>query len=434
MSTVSIIGLGKLGACMAAVYASKGHNVIGVDINSDFVSAINDGRAPVKEQNLQERIDMGKEKLSATEEYAKAISQSDITFIIVPTPTDESGGFSTTYVEKACESIGQALAEKNSYHVVVLTSTVLPGDCDKKIIPVLEKASGKVCGKDFGFCYSPEFIAIGTVVQDLLTPDFFLLGSNDDQAGAVVEEFYATVCDNNAPVQRMSIPSAELTKISLNSYVTMKITFANMLAEVAHHIPGVNIDDVTTALGNDKRIGKYYLRAGLGFGGPCFPRDNRAFAEMASRYGLSVPYASNTDSYNKTVVPRMVELIKEKTPQGKSISILGLSYKPGTALSEESQAIDVTRALVEAGYDVHVWNPGGNEHAKTLLGESVTYHDSLESSVKAGETLFLSNWDKVFQNLPSQVAETHTIIDPWRQFTADQFPSADQYISYGIGV
>ncbi len=429
---ISVIGLGKLGSCMAVVYASKGHTVVGVDIQKEFVDKINAGEAPVKEKDLDEYIQKGKEMFRATTEYSVAIQQSDITFIIVPTPTDETGGFTAKYVEAVCENIGRELQKKSSYHVVVLTSTLLPGDCQEKVIPILEKYSGKICGEDFGFCYSPEFIAIGSVVYDLLHPDFFLIGESDKKSGDLLESFYATVSDNNAPVRRMSISSAELTKISLNSFLTMKITFANMLTEVAEHIPGVHIDHVTEAIGSDKRVGKYYLRGGLGFGGPCFPRDNRAFAYMAERRGVKVPFAEKTDEYNRSIIERSVKKITSIASKADRIAMLSLSYKPGTYFAEESHPVLITDRLVKEGYTVHVCNPDGNDHVKAILKDTVIYHETALGCVKEATVLFLGN-----MGLSQYIQEMHSntslkiIIDPWRQLDVKNIPLGIDYLTFG---
>lgn len=430
---ISIIGLGKLGSCMAAAYASKGHNVIGVDINDKFVSALDGGRAPVQETDLQKYIDENKSRISATQDYGKAINNSDITFIIVPTPTDHTGGFSVDYVLKSCEDIGRALKGKNTYHLVVLTSTVLPGDCDEKIIPALEKFSGKACGKDFGFCYNPEFIAIGTVIRDLLNPDFFLIGEFDQRSGDLLEKFYSVSSNNNARILRMNIPTAELTKISINHYLTTKITFANMLAEVAHSISGVHVDKVTEALGSDTRIGHKYLRGGLGFGGPCFPRDNRAFATMAQRRGIGVPYAQITDDYNKGIADRMINIVLTYAEPQSRIGVLGLSYKPGTGFCEESQGLNIAKKLAQ-NYQVGVHEPSGHYHAETLLNDAVKYHEDLDSLLKNSDIIFLTNWDKNNDLLKGKKFEVKKIIiDPWRQFTADDFSGEAVYVPLGIG-
>ena len=415
--TISIIGLGKLGSCMAAVYASKGYHVIGVDLNPVTVATVNDGRAPVSETGLQALFTQNRERIEATTDTLKAVNRSDITFIIVPTPSVEDGSFSTQFVTAACQQIGLGLATKQGGHLVVLTSTLLPGDCERDVIPMLEQASGKKVGKDFDFCYSPLFIAIGSVIKNLLHPDFFLVGEFDKPSGDILESFYETTCDNRAPIRRMSIPSAELTKISVNSYVTMKITFANMLGEVAEHIPGADIDDVTDALGNDKRIGSAYLKSGLGYGGPCFPRDNRAFAAVAARRGVHVPFASKTDEYNQSVMDRWTANIQRTISPLEPVAIVGTSYKPGTAFAEESQAIGIAKRLLALGYHLHIFNPYGNEHAQELLGDSVTYHDSLGSCLGSAHVLFLGlPMESLARELKQRDAQKSlTIIDPWKQ-------------------
>ena len=403
---------------MAAVYASKGYQVIGVDINDKCISAICNGNAPVAENQLEEFISEHSDLIDATKDADRAVKQSFLSFIIVPTPSDSEGGFSADYVVEACKTIGLSLKSKEDFHLVVLTSTLLPGECEDKIIPVLEEYSGKKCGKNFGFCYSPEFIAIGTVVRDLLNPDFFLVGESDKPSGEILENFYKTVSDNGAEVKRMSISSAELTKISVNSFLTMKITFANMLTEVAENISGVDIDAVTDAMGNDKRIGKHYLRGGLGFGGPCFPRDNRAFAHMAKTRGVEVPYAAKTDEYNKSIIDRSVaKILSVVSKENDVVSIIGLSYKPGTYFSEESQAVAIADKLAQAGCMVHVHNPDGNDHAKEFLGERVIYHENLKECAEKGSVLFLANVIgdvNAFVHLVKDMGGI-TIVDPWRQ-------------------
>lgn len=418
---ISVIGLGKLGSCMAAVYASKGHDVIGCDINPLPVETLNQGRSPVSETHLQSFIDQSRDRLVATTDLIDAVRRSSITFIIVPTPSLPGGKFSVGYVQAACRKIGEAFKIQDGYHLVVLTSTLLPGDCEADVISTLEQHSGKSCGKDFGFCYSPLFIAIGSVINNLLHPDFFLVGEFDKQSGDLLESFYRSVCDNEAPVRRMSIPSAELTKISINSYITMKITFANMLGEVAEHIWGVDIDDVTGALGSDRRIGSAYLRSGLGYGGPCFPRDNRAFAQMALSRGVHAPFAHKTDEYNRSIIQRLVRNITSIASTHDVIAIVGTSYKPGTAFAEESQAIDIARALTHAGYTVHVHNPDGNDHTRLLLGNSVSYHDELNSCLEQADVVFLGlPMAHVLEHLKQSIKiKDLKVIDPWRQWKGD---------------
>ena len=187
---ISVIGLGKLGSPMAACFAANGFTTIGVDVNETYVAAINDGRPPVYEPQLAELLAEGRSCLTATTDTVDAVARTDATFVIVPTPSDENGGFALDYVLQAMEAIGQALREKNTYHLVVLTSTVLPGATGGLVLETLERTSEKHVGSDFGLCYSPEFIALGTVIRDFLNPDFLLIGESDEHAGQVLADLY----------------------------------------------------------------------------------------------------------------------------------------------------------------------------------------------------------------------------------------------------
>src|SRR5215510_11886176 len=229
---ISVIGMGKLGASMAGCLASRGFNVVGVDVSQKAVDAVNAGDAPAQETGLAELISKNKERIHATLSHEDAILNSDLSFVIVPTPSDERGAFSIQYVAYAFEVIGKALAKRYGYHTVVLTSTVLPGSTRCGLLPILEKFSGKKCGRDFGLCYSPEFIALGSVIRDYLNPDFLLIGELDDESGASLAACYADIIGPSVPLRRMTLENAELAKISVNAFVTMKITFANMLSEM----------------------------------------------------------------------------------------------------------------------------------------------------------------------------------------------------------
>src|SRR5260370_24596626 len=273
---LSIIGLGKLGAPMAAVMAHKGHNVVGVDVNPLHEKASQEGRARFNEPQLAEMIAANRERLTATESYEEAILATDVTFIIVPTPSCRDGRFSMEFVLEAAEKIGAALRKKRSWHLVVLSSTVMPGSMRGELQPALRQHSGKRCPEDFGICYKPEFIALGSVVHDMLKPDMILIGESDARSGGILEELYMGVCESNPRIQRMNYVNAELTKLSVNTFVTTKISYANMLAQICETIPGADSDVVTAALGCDTRIGAQYLKGALGYGGPGLARGNWA--------------------------------------------------------------------------------------------------------------------------------------------------------------
>lgn len=412
----SIVGLGKLGASMAAAIASKGFHVVGVDVNRRTVEAINAGHAPVQETGLEELIAINRERIRATLDHREAILNSDVTFVVVPTPSDERGAFSLQYAARAFHEIGRALRDKDDYHLVVLTSTVLPGSTRFGLLPILEKESGKMAGRDFGLCYNPEFIALGSVIRDFLNPDFVLIGEYDEQSGALLETCYRQILENNAPCYRMSIENAELAKIAVNSFITMKITFANVLADLCERLPGGDVDVVTSAIGADSRIGHKYLKGALGYGGPCFPRDNIALGFIARALGSQAEQAEITDRINRSLPKRVVELLRPFVRKDTTVAILGLAYKPFSHVVEESQSIHLARMLSELGASVIGYDPLANETARAELGEQVIVLDSLEDCLSRADIVVIATPDPVFRGL----RRTHfgregmIVMDCWR--------------------
>ncbi len=435
MGNVSVIGLGKLGACLAAFYADRGCNVIGMDIDKDKVDSINRAEAPVTEPELSSMIKKNKARLLATNSIEDAILKTDITFMIMPTPSKKDGSFSVDFVLDAVKKIGTVIKNKKKYHLFVLVSTVLPEDSRSKIIPTFEKYSGKECGKDFGYCYSPSLIALGNVVANLQKPDFLFLGAFDKKAGDILDRFYKKIYGSGDKIKRMSIESAELAKISLNSYVTMKITFSNVLGEVCDKIFNADVDEVTDAIGDDKRIGSYFFRSGLGYGGPCFPRDNFAFANMAKKRGVSTPLALITHEINEAIPGNILKIIKSISVNKKqSIGILSLAYKPNTSIVEESQSIKLAKLLVRSKYSVIAYDVLGYDYAKPVLKDSIRYANDLLEVAKKSKVIFIANRDDEFKALPEilkNIKEGRTVVDPWGMFKEGQFDKKDKYISIG---
>ncbi|MBF0239023.1 MAG: UDP-glucose/GDP-mannose dehydrogenase family protein [SAR324 cluster bacterium] len=412
---VSVIGLGKLGASMTAAIAKRGFDVIGVDVSEKAVAAVNAGRAPVQETDLEETIAANQNRIRATMSHAEAVLNSDISFVIVPTPSDERGAFSLQYASWAFKEIGKALSQKQGYHNVVMTSTVLPGSTRYGLLPILEHESGKKAGRDFGLCYSPEFIALGSIIHDFLNPDFNLVGEIDEYAGSQLEAFYKEIMENNSPCKRMSLENAELTKISVNTFVTTKISFANMLIDMCERIPGGDIDVVTDALGTDQRIGNKYLKGAIGYGGPCFPRDNVAFGFFARALESRAELAETTDQFNRSIAGRIVEKFRALVQKGKTVAILGLAYKPYSHVLEESQGVYLAEAFSKAGARVLGYDPMVGEDASKELHYALVL-DSLSKCLEQAEIVFITNRDPVFDSITASDFKQNpvTVIDFWR--------------------
>jgi len=356
MTDISIIGLGKLGACMLVAFASKGFKVTGVEIDKKRADLLKNGKTWHYEPQLEEYLNKYSDNITITDNFDEAIKNSSATFIVVNTPSEKNGAFSTKQLIPACKSIGSALKQKNDYHLVVVTSTVMPQTIRNEVLPEIESSSSKKIGKDFGLCFNPEFIALGSVIRDFLNPDFILIGESDKNAGDLLSAIYEKLLES-PKLRRMSLENAEVTKIALNSYITMKITFANLLAELCEKIPNGNVDVITESIGLDRRIGKNYLKGALSFGGPCFPRDN----------SLALQHH-----------------------KGGKISILGVTYKPNTDVIEASASIEIAKRLVNKGARVTLHDPVALDNVKKEFDNMFTCEMNLEKCIRDSDVCVLA--------------------------------------------
>lgn len=436
-SSVCVVGLGKLGAPLAACFAAKGLKTTGVDLDPRKVEDIQNGRPPVFEPGLEEMLSRGRQNLTATHQVEAGVCSSELTFIVVSTPSEPGGGFSLKFVTPVCEAIGRALATKKDYHVVVLTSTVMPGTTGSAVREILERVSGKKCGQDFGLCYSPEFIALGSVIRDFLNPDMLLIGESDPRAGAALESLYVCVCENLPHVARMNWVNAEITKLAVNSYVTTKISFANMLARVSERLPGANVDVVTAALGLDTRIGAKYLKGAISYGGPCFPRDNLAMSALARHMGVPADLSQAVDSFNRGQVRWLAELVESHVPPGGTAGILGLTYKPSTDVVEEAVGFLLAQELARRGCRVLAFDPAGQGNSAPVLRGKAEFTVSAADCVAHADVVVLATPWQDFSSIPSvQWARPNSpriVIDCWRVLKHLAGAPGVRYIGLGMG-
>jgi UDPglucose 6-dehydrogenase len=441
VKSVSVIGIGKLGAPMVACIAARGFRVKAVDLNPQKVQAVNLGLPPVNEPGLAELMKDAGSLLTATRNIAEAVQETDATFIVVGTPSDISGGFSLQYVLPTCEAIGRVLASKKAFHLVILTSTVMPGSTGGPVLAALERASGKRCGKDFGLCYNPEFIALGTVMRDFYYPDFLLIGESDPRSGDLLSAFYQQVCKNSPVIARMNFINAEITKLALNTYITTKISYANMLARLCEKLPEADVNVVTDALGLDTRIGPKYLKGAVSYGGPCFPRDNRALAALASRVGASSGLAEATDIFNRAQIKSVAEIVKSHHSGSQPIGILGLTYKPDTDVVEESFGLLLAQELSASDFSVIVYDPSGDATRALSTHKNIrTAKSTMECVEESGVVVLATPWQE-FREIPIE-HWTHkcqprvvarVVIDCWR--ILDHLNGVDgvRYVRLGFG-
>lgn len=436
---ISVIGLGKLGLPLAACIASKDFEVIGVDINSQIVEKLNVGQVNIYEPGLEKLIEKHRSKIKATTDAYEAVLNTDVTFVVTATPSLKNGNFSLKYIELALKSIAEAIKVKNSYHLVIIVSTVLPGSMDR-LKKLIEKYTGKKCdcqfncGHEFGLCYNPEFIALGSVINDLQNPNFVLIGESDVKSGELLNDFYKKFLDNDAPVVRMNFVNAELTKISLNTFITTKISYANMLAEICEKLPGGNVDVVTSAIGIDSRVGNKYLKGGAAYGGPCFPRDNNALTYIANKNKVAVKLALTTHKINVKQNQRLAQFVLQNISKGETVGVLGLSYKPNTDVIEESPGIKVLEKLIKEQIKIIVYDPISLKNIKKVFGDKIIYAKDINQCIKNSNLLlFAMNWPE-FKNVKFSENEEITVIDPWRIFKADDLPVNIKYLPLGIHI
>jgi UDPglucose 6-dehydrogenase len=262
-----------------------------------------------------------------------------------------------------------------------------------------------------------------------------LIGESDARSGAILEELYSGVCESNPRIQRMNYVNAELTKLSVNTFVATKISYANMLAQICESLPEADADVVTAALGCDTRIGAKYLKGALGFGGPCFPRDNVALSALARDHGVPALLAEATDNLNRRQVPRMTRLVLSHLPVDGTAGVLGLSYKPNTEVIEESQGIAIAQALLATGVRVVVYDPAAMENAKRVLTGDVVFAASAEECVQEADVLAITTPWAEFQELPLAAFQNKglTVVDCWRVLPEQVAGAIQRYIVLGKG-
>jgi UDPglucose 6-dehydrogenase len=424
---------------MAACFAARGFSVHAVDLNPRKVDAISRGVPPVHEPGLAELLAEGEGRIFATKDIEAAVRASDATFVVVATPSEADGGFSLRYAVPSCESIGRALRTKSAYHLVVITSTVMPGSMGGQIKSALERASGKRCGVDFGLCYNPEFIALGTVIRDFYHPDFLLIGESDPRAGDVLSEIYKRTCKNSPAFARMNWINAEITKLSVNTYITTKISYANMLARLCEKLPEADVNVVTDALGLDTRIGAKYLKGAVSYGGPCFPRDNRALAALASRVGASSGLAEATDIFNRAQIKSLADIVKSHRSESGVVGILGLTYKPNTDVVEESFGLLLAQELSSANLPVIVYDPSGDAAGALHNYKNIRVAGAAQECIAESRVVVLATPWQEFRDLRPALwarpgySEPRVVIDCWRALGHLEGLDGLHYVKLGFG-
>lgn len=420
MARISVFGIGYVGVVSAACLARDGHDVIAVDVDPGKIEAINNGLSPIVENGLDELIAevVKAGRLSATDDVQQAIDNTDVSFIAVGTPSAPDGSVGLKYVEIVCRNIGEALAKKDAYHSVVIRSTIVPGSCEGTCIPVLEEASGKTAGKEFGVGYYPEFLRESTAIEDYYDPGLIVFGSMDEGTSKILTEINE---DLPCKIHVVDLRTAEMVKYTSNTWRAVKITFANEIGNIAK-ASGLDGQTVMEILCSDTKvnISSYFMRPGFAFGGSCLPKDVRALRHLASEQGTPAHLLNAVLEANEAQIRRAEEMV-ERTG-AKKVGFVGISFKPGTDDLRESPLAELAARLIKNGVQVDIYDPYvheayANENSTAGRGNDVIpdlkdrMNPDLNALINDAGAILVGNFYRETVDTLEEAAKTRPVLD-----------------------
>jgi GDP-mannose 6-dehydrogenase len=430
---VSVFGLGYVGSVSAAWFAADGHTVVGVDVNPVKVASLNEGRSPIVEMGLDELIrdGVGSGRLRATTSTVDAVAATHLSLVCVGTPSRRNGSLDLSYLERVCEQIGEALRDKEGYHVVVVRSTVLPGTTHGVVIPALERTSGKQYGTGFGVAVNPEFLREGTAIQDFRCPPMTLVGHNYRSDAQPTESLYRNV---QAPVVTTSIRTAEMIKYASNTWHALKVCFANEVGNLCKRLD-IDSHEVMDIFCQDEKLNlsAYYMKPGFAFGGSCLPKDVRAMQYRAKEVDLDMPVIQSILGSNQLQIQHAIDMIVETGR--KRIGLLGFSFKAGTDDLRESPIVILAEALLGKGFQLSIYDR--NVSVARLVGANKEYingqiphlssllRDTVEEVIDGSEVIVVGNGSPEFATALKNTRADQVVIDLFRvtNVTREEIPA-----------
>ena len=421
---LSVFGLGYVGCVAAACLAEAGNDVIGVDVNSTKVEIINSGKSPIIEDGINELIAkvVKAGRLMATTDSERAIRDSDVSLVCVGTPSNPNGSLHLRHVEQVCREIGAALKKKNTRHIVVIRSTMLPGTVENTVVPALEETSAKKAVADFGICINPEFLREGSSLKDYHSPPFTLIGADDEHTASAVRSLYA---DINAPVFVTSLKTAEMVKYVCNCFHALKVSFANEIGNICKALQ-IDSHEVMDVFCQDTKLNlsPYYLKPGFAFGGSCLPKDLRAINYKAKELDVEVPVLSAILPSNRIQIERAVEMV---TRSGKRrVGVLGFSFKAGTDDLRESPMVTLIETLIGKGFELTIYDRdvslarlvGANKEyiEREIPHISKLMRDTIDGVLADADIVIIGNQAKEFRGVAERLRKDQQLIDLVRLF------------------
>jgi len=392
---ICVIGTGYVGLVTGACFAEFGVQVVCADKDAEKIAMLDRGEIPIYEPGLEDIVarNVREERLSFTTDTAIAVRSSLVVFIAVPTPARADGGTDLSYVEAVAREIGAHLDE---YKVVVTKSTVPTGTAAKVRGWIEEELAGRDVAPQFAVASNPEFLREGAAISDFMRPDRVVIGTEDEQSTAILMDLYHPLYLNETPVVLSNVATAELTKYAANAFLATKISFINEVADLCERV-GADVQAVARCMGLDRRIGPKFLHAGPGFGGSCFPKDTHSLAHFAREMGEEFDIVEAVIRVNERRRDLMVEKIVEAAGgdvAGKTIAILGLSFKPETDDMRDAPSIDIISGLVERGATVRACDPRALDAASKVLPDMVPCPDAYTACTGANALVLMTEWNQ----------------------------------------
>jgi UDPglucose 6-dehydrogenase len=437
---VSIVGMGYVGLCTAATFASRGIRTIGVDIDQARVEQIRRGKAPLHEPLLDTMLKnaVKKKLLDATSEISLA-ADTDTTFLTVGTPSQHDGSIDLSYIKNATEDLGNVLREKRGYHLVVVKSTVVPGTTNGTVRRFLEQSSRKNVGDELGLCANPEFLKEGTAINDAVRPDKIVIGSNDKKSASELTRLYRRFYGSELPPVILTTPeAAELVKYASNAFLATKVSFVNTIANIAEQIPGVDVGTIAEAIGLDPRIGPLFLKAGPGYGGSCFHKDLQALINYSQNKNYDPILFRATEETNEQQANRVVGMAEKLlgSLSSKKIAVLGLAFKKDTDDIREAASLRVISQLKKKGARVIAYDPMAIPNTKRQFLDQIEYAENPRSALKGADcAIIMTEWDQFRQLVPKDFQtymKTPNIVDARRMLDPKQYAQLN-YLAIGTG-
>lgn len=402
MAKISVIGTGYVGLVSGTLLSDFGHDVICVDIDQEKIEQLKKGIIPIFEPGLSDIIarNVQSKRLSFSTDIYDAVQKSEIIFIAVGTPPDEDGRADLQYVLSAAGTIARAM---NEYKVIVNKSTVPIGTGKKVKTAIQTILNERKVGFSFDIISNPEFLREGSAVQDFSHPDRIVLGYENMEALEKMRNVYRVLYINETPFVETNLETAEMIKYAANAFLAVKITYINEIANLCEKV-GANVQQVAKAMGQDGRISPKFLHAGPGFGGSCFPKDSHALAQIGRDHHQSMPLIETVIQANEEQKKRMVEKIITKmgSLKGKTLAILGITFKPNTDDMREAPSMTILPALMNQGANLRLYDPQGQKEAiwrlKKWRDQWIYCQDEYEAIETADAIVLLTEWN-CFRNL-----------------------------------